>query len=58
VNVGLRIVRLQKQQLRHEAIRDIVVDRRTEQDDSILEQATVDVHRPLFAAALLDDVGN
>ena len=58
VDVGLRIVRLQEQQLRDEAVGHLVVHRRAEQDDAVLQQPAVDVHRPLFAAALFDDVGN
>ena len=36
----------------------VVVDLRAEEDDAVLQQAAVDVHRPLFAAALFDHVGN
>jgi hypothetical protein len=35
----------------------VVGDLRAEEDDAVLQQAAVDVHRPLFAAALLDDEG-
>ena len=58
VNVRLRIVGLQKQHLGDDRIGDVVVDRGTEEDDPVLEQATVNVHRPLFAAVLLDHIRN
>ena len=32
--------------------------RRAEHHDAVLQQPAVDVHRPLFAAALFDDVRN
>jgi hypothetical protein len=35
-----------------------VVDAAAQEDDAILQQSAVDVHRPLFAAALFDHVGN
>ena len=40
------------------AVGDFVVDRRAEEDDAVVQQPAVDIHRPLFAAALFDDVGN
>ena len=39
------------QQLRHDHVGDLVVDGRAQEDDAVLEQAGIDVHRPLFAAA-------
>ncbi len=50
--------RLQEQQLGDDGVGHLVVDLRAEEDDAVLQQAAVDVHRPLFAAALLDHVGN
>ena len=47
---------LQEQELGDDTIRDFVVDTRSEKDDPVLEQPAVDVIRPFFAAALLDDV--
>ena len=49
---------MQKEQLGHNGVCDLVVHLRAQEHDAVLEQAAVDVHRPLFAAALLDDVGN
>ena len=58
VDVGLGVLRLQEQQLGDDRVGHFVVDLRAEEDDAVLQQAAVDVHRPLFAAALFDDVGN
>ena len=58
VDVGLGIFRLQEEQLGDDGVGHFVVDLRAEKDDAVFQQAAVDVHRPLFAAALLDDVWN
>ena len=58
VDVGLGVFRLQEQQLGDHGVGHVVGDLRAEKDDAVLQQAAVDVHRPLFAAALLDDVGD
>ena len=49
---------LQEQQLGDDRIRHFVVDRRAEENDPVLQQATVNIHRPLFAAAFFDDERN
>ena len=49
---------LQEQQLGHDAVGDRVVDAAAKDDDSVLQQATVDVHGPFFTAMTLYDVGN
>ena len=46
------------QQLGHDEVADVVVDRRAEEHDAVLEQAGVDVVRTLAAAGLLDDRGD
>ena len=56
VDVGLGVFRLEEEQLGHDGVGHLVVDLRAEKDDAVFQQATVDVHRPLFAAALLDDI--
>ena len=58
MDVGLGVFRLQEQQLGDDGIGHVVVDLRAEEDDAVLQQAAVDVHRPLFAAALLDHKGD
>ena len=58
VDVGLGVVRLKEEQLGDNGVGHVVGDLRAEEDDAVLQQAAVDVHRPLFAAALLDDVGD
>ena len=58
VDVGLGVFRLQEQQLGDDAVGHFVVDLRAEEHDAVLQQAAVDVHRPLFAAALLNHIRN
>src|ERR1700751_999759 len=43
------------QQLRDDEVRDLVVDRRADEHDPLVQQAGVDVERALSARALLDD---
>src|SRR5205823_12679375 len=52
------ILGLEVQQLRHHEVPHVVVDRRAEEDDALLQQPGVDVERTLSAARLLDDDGN
>ena len=42
------------EELRDDEVRDLVVDRRAEEDDPLVEQARVDVERALAARGLLD----
>ena len=42
-------------QLRDDQVRDVLGDRRAEEDDPLVEQAGVDVERALAAGGLLDD---
>src|SRR5215203_962016 len=60
VDVLLRVLRLQKEQLRDDEVRDRVVDRRAEEDDVVAQEARVDVRVALAARRLLEDrrVGN
>src|ERR1700689_4895919 len=46
------------QQLRDHEVRDLIVDRRAEEDDPLVEQAAVDVERTLTARRLLDHHGD
>src|SRR4029077_10528092 len=49
------VLGLEVDDLRNDQIRDLVVDRRAEEDDSLAEQAGVDVEAPLAAGTLLDN---
>src|SRR5712691_5842678 len=42
-------------QLRDRQVRDLVVDRGSEEDDPLIEQPRVDVEEPFTARGLLDD---
>src|SRR5207247_8120230 len=53
-DVLVRILRLEMEKLRHDQVRDLVVDGRAEEDDPLVEQARVDVERALAARGLLD----
>jgi len=54
VDVGLVVLVGQDQHLGDDDVGDLVVDGRAEHDNPVLEQARVDVHRPLFATVPLD----
>ena len=54
-DVLVGVLGLQVQQLGHDQVGDLVVDRRAEEDDPLVEQAGVDVERALPAGGLLDD---
>ena len=58
MHVGLGVVRLEKEHLGDHGVGDLVVDGRAEKDDAVFQQPAVDIHRPLFAAALFDHIGN
>src|SRR5437764_2433508 len=58
VDVLVGILRLEVQELRHDQVGHLVLDRRPQEDDALLEQARVDVERSLAAVRLLDDDGN
>src|SRR5579875_754208 len=45
------------QELSHDQVGDLVVDRRTEKDDPLVQQTAVDVERALSARGLLDNHG-
>ena len=55
MNVCLRIFRLQKKQLRHDDVRHFVVNCGAQKNNPVLQQTTVNIHRPLFAAGFFDD---
>ena len=55
VDVLVGVLGLQVQQLRHDQVADLVVDRGAQEDDALLQQPRVDVERALAAARLLDD---
>ena len=52
------ILRLEVQQLRHHEVRDLILDRRSEEHDALLQETRVDVEGPLAAVRLLDHDGN
>ena len=53
-DVLVGILGLEVQELSHDEIGDLVVDGRAEEDDALVQQARVDVERPLAARRLLD----
>jgi hypothetical protein len=55
VDVAVRVLGLEVQQLGHDDVRDAVVDRGAQEDDPLLEEPAVDVERALAARGLLDD---
>jgi hypothetical protein len=55
VDVLVRILGRQEQQLGHHQVGDVIVDARTQEDDALLEQARVDVECALAAPGGLDD---
>src|SRR5215218_2889010 len=55
LDVLVRVLGLQVQQLGHDQVGHGVVDRGAEEDDPLVEQARVDVEGPLAAIGLLDD---
>src|SRR3954452_17361844 len=57
-DVAVRVRRLEMQDLGDDQFRDLVVDRRAEEDDPLVEQAAVDVERSLAAPVALDDHGD
>jgi len=44
--------------LRDDQVGDLVVDRRPEEDDALVQEPRVDVEEPLAAGGLLDDGWN
>jgi hypothetical protein len=58
VDVALGVIGLQEEHLCDDGVGHFVVNLGAQENDPVLEEPAVDVHRPLFAAALLDDVGN
>ena len=57
-DVLVGILRFQVDQLGDDEVGDLVVDRRAEEDDALVEQARIDVERALAAGGLLDDHGD
>ena len=58
VDVLVGVLRLEVDQLGTDQAGDLVVDRRLQEDDVLLQQPAVQVVGPLAAAGLLDDVGD
>jgi hypothetical protein len=57
-DVLVGVDRLEVQQLRDHEVGHLVVDRRADEDDALVEQARVDVEGALAARVLLDDHRN
>ena len=57
-NFLLRIFHFQEQQLRHHQIGQVIINLATQENDSILEQAGIDVKRTLPPVGLLNDHRN
>jgi hypothetical protein len=55
MDVLVRVLGLQEEELRDHQVRHVVLDRTDEEDDALLEQARIDVERTLAARRLLDD---
>jgi hypothetical protein len=54
-DVLLGILAFEKQQLGHDQVGDLIVDRRAQEDDAVTQQARVDVEGALAARRGLDD---
>jgi hypothetical protein len=57
-DVLVRVLRLEVEELRDHQVRDLVVDRRAEEDDALVEQPRVDVELALAARRALDHHGD
>ena len=55
MDVLVRILGLEEQQLRNHEVRHVILDRTDDEYDPLLEQPGVDIVRPLAARGLLDD---
>ena len=58
MDVGFFVLVGQNEKLGDDHIGDIVVNGRPKNDDPVLKQAGVNVHRPFFAAVSFDDDWN
>ena len=54
VDVLLAVLHLEEEQLRDDQVRDVIVDRRADENDPVLQQARINVVAPLAAAGLFD----
>jgi hypothetical protein len=58
VDVGLGVLMGQDEHLGDHQVGDVVVDGGSQDDDAILEQAGIDIHRSLFTTAAFNDDWN
>src|SRR5690349_8148176 len=58
MNVLVRVLGLEEQQLGHDQVGHVVLDRPDDEDHALLEQARVDVERALATRSLLDHHGD
>jgi len=54
--VGIFVI--EKQHLRHDDIRDVIVNRVTEKNDAVFQQQRIDIVNTFSAARTFDDHGN
>ena len=54
VDVLLRVLLLEEEQLRDDEVRQVIVDRAADEDDSVFEQARINVVSAFAARRLLD----
>ena len=54
MDVGLGVLMRQDQHLGDDQVGDGVIDRRAQNDDAVLEQAGINIHRPFFTTAPFD----
>ena len=57
VDVALRIVRLEEQELRDDDVGDVIIDGSAEENDPVHEEPGENIVGPLATAGALDDVG-
>jgi hypothetical protein len=55
VDVFFGIVHLQEEELRYDGVGDVVIDRRSEKDDPVLQEARIDIVALLPPTGLFDD---
>ena len=58
LDVLLRVLGLEEEQLGDDQVGDVVLDRVAQEDDAVLEEPRVDVEGSLTAGARLDDHGD
>jgi hypothetical protein len=57
MHIGMRIIGVEKQQLGNDGVGNFIVNSGSEKNDTILEQAAVNIHCPFFSTGLFYNVG-